>query len=83
MEQLIGMSGWQSVRIGSVGKPEVLDVDGPAGLNGLINGTKGNQYTSAVVVGSTWNTELPEAFGEALGDEGVCEQSIWNLLVRL
>ena len=69
MEQLIGMSGWQSVRIGSVGKPEVLDVDGPAGLNGLINGTKGNQYTSAVVVGSTWNTELPEAFGEALGDE--------------
>ena len=69
MEQLIGMSGWQSVRIGSVGKPEVLDVDGPAGLNGLIKGTKGNQYTSAVVVGSTWNTELPEAFGEALGDE--------------
>ena len=46
MEQLIGMSGWQSVRIGSVGKPEVLDVEG-----------------------STWNTELPEAFGEALGDE--------------
>ena len=69
MEQLIGMSGWQSVRIGSVGKPEVLDVDGPAGLNGLINGTKGNQYTSAVVVGSTWNTDLPEAFGKALGDE--------------
>lgn len=69
MEQLIGMSGWQSVRIGSVGKPEVLDVDGPAGLNGLINGTKGNQYTSAVVVGSTWNTKLPEEFGKALGDE--------------
>lgn len=69
MEQLIGMSGWQSVRIGSVGKPEVLDVDGPAGLNGLINGTKGNQYTSAVVVGATWNTKLPEEFGKALGDE--------------
>lgn len=69
MEQLIGMSGWQSVRVGSVGKPEVLDVDGPAGLNGLINGTKGNQYTSAVVVGSTWNTDLPEEFGKALGDE--------------
>ena len=69
MEQLIGMSGWQSVRIGSVGKPEVLDVDGPAGLNGLINGTKGNQYTSAVVVGSTWDTKLPEEFGKALGDE--------------
>lgn len=69
MKQLIGMSGWQSVRVGSVGKPEVLDVDGPAGLNGLINGTKGNQYTSAVVVSSTWNTDLPEAFGKALGDE--------------
>lgn len=69
MEKLIGMSGWQSVRVGSVGKPEVLDVDGPAGLNGLINGTKGNQYTSAVVVASTWNTDLPEAFGKALGAE--------------
>lgn len=69
MEQLIGMSGWQSVRVGSVGKPEVLDVDGPAGLNGLINGTKGNQYTSEIVVASTWNKDLTEEFGKALGAE--------------
>lgn len=69
MELLIGTSGWQSVRIGSVGKPEVIDVDGPAGLNGLINGTKGNQYTTEVVAGATWNTDLVEDFGEALGNE--------------
>lgn len=69
MKQLIGMGGWQSVRIASAGKPEVLDVDGPAGLNGLINGTTGNQYTSEVVVASTWNTALTEEFGKALGNE--------------
>nr|AGS52903.1 beta-glucosidase [uncultured bacterium contig00019] len=69
MEYLIGVGGWQTVRVASVGKPQVLDIDGPAGLNGLINGTTGNQYTSAVVAASTWNTELVEEFGESLGRE--------------
>jgi beta-glucosidase len=71
MAYLIGSSGWQSPPIASVGKPAVLDIDGPAGLNGLINGTTGNQYPSEVVVASTWNTALVEEAGQSLGDEAV------------
>ncbi len=69
MAYLIGSSGWQNVAIPAVGKPQVLDLDGPAGLNGLINGTTGNQYPSEVVVASTWNTDLAEEFGKTLGEE--------------
>ncbi len=69
MEYLIGSGGWQTVAIPAVGKPQVSDIDGPAGLNGLINGTTGNQYTSEVVVAATWNTDLAEEFGKTLGEE--------------
>ena len=69
MTYLIGSGGWQTVRIPSVGKPQVIDIDGPAGLNGLINGTTGNQYTSEVVAAATWNTGLVEEFGKVLGEE--------------
>ncbi len=69
MVYLIGTGGWQTVAIPSIGKPAMSDIDGPAGLNGLINGTTGNQYTSEIVVASTWNTDLAEAFGKTLGEE--------------
>lgn len=69
MAYLIGTSGWQNVAIPAIKKPQGMDLDGPAGLNGLINGTSGNQYTSEVVMASTWNVELLEEFGEALGNE--------------
>lgn len=71
MEYLIGSSGWQSPTIHSVGKPLVIDVDGPAGINGMFNGIMGIQYTSEVVVAATWNQELIEEFGNAMGMEAV------------
>ncbi len=69
MEYLIGTSGWQNVGLSAIGKPQAIDVDGPAGLNGLINGATGNQYPSEVVMASTWNTELAEEFGRLFGEE--------------
>ncbi len=69
MAYLIGTGGWQTVSIPSVGKPQVSDIDGPAGLNGLINGIVGNQYPSEVVIAATWNVNLTEEFGATLGEE--------------
>lgn len=69
MMYLIGTGGWQTVALPSIGKPAMSDIDGPAGLNGLINGTTGNQYTSEIVVASTWNTDLAFEFGKTLGEE--------------
>lgn len=69
MEYLIGSSGWQSPTIHSVGKPTVIDVDGPAGINGMFNGIVGIQYTSEVIIAATWNQALIEQLGAALGAE--------------
>ncbi|MGM9593939.1 MAG: glycoside hydrolase family 3 N-terminal domain-containing protein [Candidatus Onthomonas sp.] len=71
MEYLIGSSGWQSPAIHSVGKPAVIDVDGPAGINGMFNGIMGVQYTSEVVAAATWNQALIEQFGQTMGAEAV------------
>ncbi len=73
MEYLIGTGGWQTVAIPSVGKPQVSDIDGPAGLNGLINGINGNQYPSEVVIAATWNVKLAEEFGSTLGEEATAK----------
>ncbi|MDR0848643.1 MAG: glycoside hydrolase family 3 C-terminal domain-containing protein [Propionibacteriaceae bacterium] len=69
MEALIGSGGWQTVRIPSIGKPQTIEIDGPAGVNGLIGGQVGTQFTSAVVAAATFNQGLIEEFGEAMGKE--------------
>lgn len=74
MEYLIGSSGWQSPAIHSVGKPAVLDLDGPAGINGMFQGIKGVQYTSEVVAAATWNQELVEEFGKVMGAEAAANR---------
>lgn len=76
MQNLIGYGGWQTMAVESVGKPQAVDVDGPAGLNALINETayEGVQYTSGVVLASTWNLELVARMGEAFGAEATAWQ---------
>lgn len=69
MKKLIGTGGFQTLSIASVSKPSTVDIDGPAGLNGLVSGVQGVQFCSEVVMASTWNTELVEKMGETLGDE--------------
>ena len=69
MENLITYGGFQTLAINSVKKPATIDADGPAGINHLVSQAHGNQYTSEVVVASTWNTELVEEMGAALGKE--------------
>lgn len=71
MKKLIGTGGYQTLSIASVSKPSTVDIDGPAGLNGLVSGVTGVQFCSEVVMASTWNTELVGQMGEALGDEAV------------
>ncbi|MBF0021113.1 beta-glucosidase [Enterococcus faecalis] len=69
MENLITYGGFQTPAINSVKKPATIDADGPAGINHLVSQAHGNQYTSEVVVASTWNTKLVEEMGESLGKE--------------
>lgn len=71
MVRLIGHGGYATVAIPSVDKPAVVDLDGPAGINGIFQGIKGTQYNSEVVVASTWNTNLGEEMGEAFAKEAL------------
>ncbi|WP_053228220.1 glycoside hydrolase family 3 protein [Spirochaeta cellobiosiphila] len=66
---LLGYGGFATASVPSIEKYKTSDLDGPAGINGLVNGASGNHYTSAVVVSSTWNKELVQKLGETVGTE--------------
>ena len=69
MMDLVGNGGWGTHAIGSIGKSFYVDCDGPAGVNNLVAGVNGNQFTGASVVAATWNAELAQHVGEAMGAE--------------
>ncbi len=71
MAQLIQFGGYATGAVKSVDKPAVVDLDGPAGINGIFQNIKGTQYNSEVVVASTWNTELAEEMGDAFAKEAL------------
>ena len=69
MASMINVGGWQTVAVDSVGKIGTSDCDGPAGLSNFITGAYGTAYPSEVLMAQTWNTELIEEMGEAMGQE--------------
>ena len=71
MARLIGYGAFATQSIKSIDKPMTIDIDGPAGLNGLSNGIRGVQYASEVVVASTWNVNLAEKMGAQIGNEAL------------
>ncbi|MBR5343249.1 MAG: glycoside hydrolase family 3 C-terminal domain-containing protein [Oscillospiraceae bacterium] len=69
MVTMINIGGWQTAAIDSVGKVATSDCDGPAGLSNFITGAYGTAYPAEVLMAQTWNTELLEEMGEAMGKE--------------
>ncbi len=69
MANLMANGGYATIELESVGKPATVDLDGPVGVNGLVNGASGAQYTSGVSLAQTWNLELAALFGDTFGAE--------------
>lgn len=70
MVNLIATGGYATAAIDSIGKNATSDQDGPQGINSLISGdVKGVVFPSEVVVASTFNKQLAEEMGQALGSE--------------
>lgn len=70
MVKLIANGGYATIALESIDKNATLDQDGPQGINSLISGdVKGVVFPSEVVVASTFNKELAEKMGAALGSE--------------
>ena len=69
-----GASGWSTAAVERVGIPEVFVSDGPAGARGPQVPGAGKQVKTlnipcGAALGATWNVELIEQIGEALGDQ--------------
>lgn len=73
MVQLIGLGGFATQAVKSVGKPYTIDLDGPTGIFALVNDHSydGILYPTAVVLASTWNPELVQKMGDVYGREAV------------
>ncbi|MBQ4427341.1 MAG: glycoside hydrolase family 3 C-terminal domain-containing protein [Oscillospiraceae bacterium] len=67
MVQLIGVGGYQSVAIDSVGKTQQVDCDGPASINNNFTGKASIGFPAGVVIAATWNVDLAKAFGQSIG----------------
>ncbi|MTR32110.1 beta-glucosidase [Pseudoflavonifractor sp. BIOML-A14] len=69
MTNLLSNGGWCTETVASVGKPYCTEVDGPNGINNIMAGVTGNQYTGQSVLGCTWNRELAGRMGETYARE--------------
>ena len=67
MDQLIAIGGYQTSAIDSIGKVQTIDCDGPASINNNFTGTGSVGFPSAVMIASTWNKDIANAFGQSIG----------------
>lgn len=67
MANMIAMAGYQTAAMDSVGKVATLDFDGPAAINNNFTGVGSIGFPIEVVVASTWNKGLAQAWGECMG----------------
>ena len=72
--ELITDCGYETTAIDRLGIPATSDNDGPScikGPGGLLYTDSGLAFPVATVIACTWNDELAEEFGKAIGQEGV------------
>lgn len=73
MKKLIESGGWQTAAVKSVEKPQLVECDGPNGINNLMankfSGVNGNMYTNQAMLAATWNTDLAYEKGCVYGEE--------------
>ncbi|HEY0189265.1 MAG TPA: glycoside hydrolase family 3 N-terminal domain-containing protein [Cellulomonas sp.] len=72
MDELVRVGGYATKRVESIQLPGTTDKDGPAGISDtLVGGESGMGYPPAIVLASTWNDDLAEEYGEAIGEDSL------------
>ncbi|MGM9592963.1 MAG: glycoside hydrolase family 3 N-terminal domain-containing protein [Candidatus Onthomonas sp.] len=69
MNTLVGMGGWSTAAVESVGKLNTNDIDGPGGLSGFMAGLNATGYPSTILLASSFNADLCREYGETVADE--------------
>lgn len=74
MLNLINNAAYHTLALENVGLPSTIHGDGPAGFTCFMNSEQVNgtcQYVSEPVMAATWNIDLMEELGKAMGEEGI------------
>lgn len=78
MVQLVNLGGFQTIAVDSVGKLATMDSDGPTGVNNWVTGVYGTAFPTAILLTQSWNKELAQKMGSAIGAEYAdCEIYGW------
>jgi len=71
MQKLVGLAGYNTAKMDSVGKPKTTDLDGPAGLNNMVGHTAYSiTYPAEVTIAATWDSDWAEKWADAVAEDG-------------
>ncbi|WP_263119080.1 glycoside hydrolase family 3 protein [Cellulomonas sp. RIT-PI-Y] len=72
LDELTRIGGYATKRVDSIQLPATVDKDGPAGISDtLVGGQSGMGYPPAIVLASSWNDDLAQEFGAAIGEDSL------------
>ncbi|QOL35071.1 glycoside hydrolase family 3 C-terminal domain-containing protein [Bifidobacterium lemurum] len=72
LDELVRVGGYATKSVDSTQLPATVDKDGPAGISStLVGGENGMGYPPEVVIAATWNADLAERFGAAIGEDSI------------
>lgn len=79
LDELVRVGGYSTKAVKSTQLPGTTDKDGPAGISStLVGGESGMGYPGEVVIAATWNADLAESFGKAIGEDSIAlKVAIW------
>lgn len=69
MQNLVLHGYCQTREVNSIGKPKLVDLDGPAQMGSFNANKAGTGYPNATVLGQTWSHSLAYDYGLAMGKE--------------
>ncbi len=67
MANLVGVAGYQTGTIESIGKLSTTDVDGPQAVNNSFTGVGSIAFPSGVMIACTWDTDMAQLYGDGMG----------------
>ena len=72
LDTLVRIGGYATMGVDSIQLPSTQDKDGPAGISStLVGGENGTSYPPEIVLASTWNNDLAEELGRAIGEDSL------------
>lgn len=79
LDQLVRIGGYATKSVSSTQLPATTEKDGPAGISStLVGGESGMGYPSEIVIAATWNSDLAESFGKAIGEDSLAlKVAVW------